>query len=169
VSAFFSRPDYQAPVVKDSRMREIPDISYNAAVNGGVLGVLSCGPSECGLPQATYFFRFGGTSAGSPQWAALVAMADQLARGRVGAINKVLYRVGKSPFASTFFHDVTVGDNSVAGDAGTPGTPITGYSAAPGFDMATGWGTPNATTLVPALAAAGFFGGDGRDDGGDRR
>jgi subtilase family serine protease len=155
VSAFYSRPSYQAPVVKDSRMREIPDISYNAAVTGGVLGVLSCGPAECGLAQATYFFRFGGTSAGSPQWAALVAMADQLAGGRVGAINKALYRLGKSPFASTFFHDVTVGDNSVAADAGTPGTPITGYSAAPGFDMATGWGSPNATALVPALAVAG--------------
>ena len=166
VSAFFGRPDYQAPVVKDSRMREVPDVSYNAAVNGGVLGIVNCGPTECGLPQANYVFRFGGTSAGSPQWAALVAMADQLARGRVGAINKVLYRIGKSPFASSFFNDVTVGDNSVAASAGVPGTPISGYSAAPGYDMVTGWGSPKATTLVPALAAAGYFGGD---DGGDRR
>ncbi len=153
VSSVYSRPDYQASVVKDTHMREIPDISYNAAVNGGVLGALTCGPTECGLPLATYFFRFGGTSAGSPQWAGLTALADQMAGGRVGGINKTLYKLGKGGNASSYFHDITTGNNSVP--AGVPGTPITGFSAVPGWDEATGWGTPIASALVPAIAKPG--------------
>ena len=154
VSSIYGRPDFQAPVVKDTHMREIPDISYNAAVNGGVLGVLTCGPTECGLPQATYFFRFGGTSAGSPQWSGLVALADQMAGGRIGGINQTLYKLGKGGSAGSYFHDITTGNNSVAASS-IPGTPITGYSALPGWDEATGWGTPIFNTLVPALAKAG--------------
>ena len=153
VSSVYSRPSYQAPVVKDTNMREIPDISYNAAVDGGVLGALTCGPTECGLPLATYFFRFGGTSAGSPQWAGLIALADQMSGGRVGDINKTLYKLGKGGNTSSYFHDITTGNNSVP--AGVPGTPITGFSAVPGWDEATGWGTPIASALVPAIAKPG--------------
>jgi subtilase family serine protease len=134
-------------------MREVPDISYNAAVNGGVLGALTCGPSECGLPLATYFFRFGGTSAGSPQWSGLVALLDKMAGRRVCVLNRTLYMLGMGGCASSYFHDITTGDNSVP--AGVPGTPITGFSAVPGWDEATGWGTPIASALVPALAKPG--------------
>ena len=155
VSSVYSRPDYQAPVVKDTHMREVPDVAYNAAVNGGVLGALTCGPSECGLPLATYFFRFGGTSAGSPQWAGLVALADQMAGARIGGLNKTLYHFAQRSSASSLLHDVTVGDNSVPFDAGVPGTPITGFSAVTGYDEATGWGSPIASVLVPALAKPG--------------
>jgi subtilase family serine protease len=150
ISTVYPRPDYQAPVVKDSKAREIPDIAYNAAVNGGVLAVLSCpGPEACGAPAGTYFFRFGGTSAGSPQWAALTAITDQMAGGRIGDINKTLYFLGKGGKAGTYFHDITVGDNSQAAFG------ITGFSATPGFDLSTGWGSPIANTLVPALAKPG--------------
>jgi subtilase family serine protease len=155
VSSIFARPDYQAPVVKDTHMREVPDVAYNAAVNGGVLGALTCGPSECGLPLATYFFRFGGTSAGSPQWAGLVALADQMAGGRLGALNKTLYHLGQRNTASTLLHDVTLGNNSVPADPSVPGTPITGFAAVTGYDEATGWGSPIASVLVPALAKPG--------------
>ena len=155
VSAVYGRPDYQAPIVKDTKMREIPDVAYNAAVNGGVLAVLTCpGPAACGNPAGTYFFRFGGTSAGSPQWAALTALVDQMAGGRVGDINKTLYHLGKKS-QGAYFHDITVGNNSVAADPGTPGTPITGFSAVSGWDAATGWGSPIANTLVPAIAKPG--------------
>lgn len=155
VSSVYQRPDFQASVVKDTHMREIPDISYNAAVNGGVLGALTCGPTECGLPLATYFFRFGGTSAGSPQWAGLIALADQMAGGRVGGINATLYKLGKGGNAGAYFHDITTGNNSVPADPGTPGTPITGFDAVPGWDEATGWGTPIFSALVPAIAKPG--------------
>ena len=67
-------------------MREVPDISYNAAVNGGVLAVLTCPAFVCGS-NGQFFFRIGGTSAGSPQWAGLIALTDQMAGGRVGTAN----------------------------------------------------------------------------------
>jgi subtilase family serine protease len=153
VSSFWSRPDYQAPVVKDSHMREIPDIAYNAAVNGGVLGVYTCEAwdPQCGSGAliGQFFFRFGGTSAGSPQWAGLVALADQMAGGRVGDLNKTLYHLGKGVAPGTYFHDITVGDNSQAAVG------ITGYPAVAGYDESTGWGSPIANTLVPAIAKPG--------------
>src|SRR4051812_39554653 len=131
-SVFYSRPDFQAPVVKDSHAREVPDIAYNGAVNGGVLVVLSCTPAHCGTPTSgQFFFRFGGTSAGSPQWAGLTALADQMAGGRVGDINKTLYKLGKGNSAGAYFHDITVGDNSVP--TSVPGTPITGFPAVAGY------------------------------------
>jgi subtilase family serine protease len=147
-SVLYKRPDFQAPVVKNSNMRAVPDVAYNAAVQGGVIAFwgVPLGPGAA--------FRFGGTSAGSPQWAGLIAITDQLAGGRVGNINKTLYKLGNKS-QGTYFHDVTVGDNSVAADPTTPGTPITGFSATAGFDEATGWGSPVAEALLPAIAKPG--------------
>jgi subtilase family serine protease len=157
ISTVYSRPDFQAPVVKDTHMREIPDISYSASLGHSILIIMSCtaaDTSACGA-AGTFVFGFGGTSCGSPQWAGLVALTDQMAGGRVGPINKTLYKLGKGGTAGTFFHDTTVGDNSVPADPSTPGTPITGFTAVPGWDAASGWGTPIANKLVPAIAKPG--------------
>lgn len=157
ISSVYSRPDYQAPVVKDTHMREIPDIAYSASLGHSILIALTCTAADapaCG-GTGTFFFAFGGTSCGSPQWAGIVALVDQMAGGRVGLINKTLYKLGKGGTAGTFFHDTTVGDNSVPFDASTPGTPITGFPAVPGWDASTGWGTPIANKLVPAIAKPG--------------
>jgi subtilase family serine protease len=97
----------------------------------------------------TFFFGFSGTSCGSPQWAALAAIANQVARHRLGGINPTLYALGQSSAESSVFNDVTVGNNSVPAPFS-----ITGFSAGSGWDQATGWGSPKANNLVPALAAA---------------
>ena len=143
ISDFYSRPDYQAPIVKSTKMRVVPDISYNGAVLEGVITRWNGG-----------YYRVGGTSAGSPQWAALTAIADQMAGSRVGGINKTLYHLGKKN-QGLYFHDVTVGDNSVPDLGPGTGTPIVGFSAGPGFDDVTGWGSPIANTLMPAIAKPG--------------
>jgi subtilase family serine protease len=158
VSTVYSRPDYQAPVVKDTHMREIPDIAYSGSTGHSILIIMTCTAADapaCG-GTGTFVFGFGGTSAGSPQWAGLVALADQMAGGRLGLLNKTLYKLGKGNTAGTYFHDTTVGDNSVPADSSVPGTPITGFSAVPGWDETTGWGTPIANKLVPALAKPGI-------------
>jgi len=148
VSTLFARPDYQAPFVKDTHAREVPDVSYNAAVFDGVI-VIYTGRA----------FLFGGTSSGSPQWAALAAITDQIAGGRVGAINKTLYKLGKMPNSSSYFHDVADGsNNSVPNfkpDGVTPAGTIEGFTAVPGYDMATGLGSPIASNLLPAIAKPG--------------
>ena len=95
------------------------------------------------------FWLFGGTSAGSPQWAAITAIVDQIAHGRVGNINPALYLLAKLPGSSNPFHDIKDGsNNSVPSNTGT----ITGFTAVKGYDMATGLGTPNIGALAPLIA-----------------
>jgi len=140
-SVLYGTPAYQ----RSPRLpaRGVPDVSYNAAIIGGVLAVWS----GSGL-GSDLVFRFGGTSAGSPQWAGLVALADQLGRHRIGALNGVLYATARVPSVySRLFHDITTGDNTYHGDV-----EISGFPAHRGWDAATGLGTPKASTLVRLLA-----------------
>ena len=136
-STIYGTPAYQKRLGLPSR--GVPDVSYNAAIIGGVLAVFSV---PLGQPA---FFRFGGTSAGSPQWAGLVADAAQLNGGRIGLLNNRLYGWSSSKkLENRLFHDVTTGDNSFGA--------ITGFDAVRGWDPATGVGSPKANTLVPQLA-----------------
>jgi subtilase family serine protease len=136
-SVLFNKPEFQEDAISnrgpgEQKARGVPDIAYNAAVLHGVLTFLNI-PGVTG-PNGG-FFLFGGTSAGSPQWAAITAILDQQAGRSLGFINEGLYKIAHSRqrFA-TSFHDVTVGDNSVDG--------ITGFPATAGWDASTGLGTP---------------------------
>jgi subtilase family serine protease len=146
-STIYGRPSWQASQVK-AKGRGVPDVSYDAGVNGGV--ITHCGVCNLTIgqsPNALIFFIFGGTSAGSPQWAALTADADQMAGHDVGNINESLYKFGQAPpKAAVDFHDVTTGNNDVV-EIGNQG-----YNTSSGWDPVTGLGTPNAANLLPALA-----------------
>jgi subtilase family serine protease len=126
--------------------RGVPDVAYNAGILTGVLAVWSTSGQGADL-----VFRFGGTSAGSPQWAGLVALAGQLRHARVGYLNPQVYALSLAkPIYSALFHDITMGDNTFHGEAfGDP--TIQGFPAARGWDPSTGLGTPKANTLVPVL------------------
>lgn len=137
-SLFFGVPSYQNGLGLSSRTT--PDVSYNAAIQGGVLVVNT---SVFGVPV---FFIVGGTSAASPQWAAIVALANQAAGESLGFINPAIYALGQSGAYATDFHDITAGNNVM------PGTSV-GFDAGTGWDDATGWGTPDVTKLVPDLVA----------------
>jgi subtilase family serine protease len=158
-SHVFARPDYQATLPAgstpiDPSTRGVPDIGLQASPRTGALvymtlpgggnGGLVCGTSPC----STGWYDVGGTSASAPQWAGLIAIADQLHGGSLGLINPALYAIGSDPakYASDFY-DITVGNNQV--DPSIPG-----FSATPGWDPATGLGTPNAANLIPDLVAA---------------
>lgn len=140
-SLLYGQPAYQAGVPTGSLMRTTPDISMNAAVNGGVLVYYSAtGPR---------WFVVGGTSASSPEFAALFAIANQAraaaGHGPLGFVNPAIYTLASNgvKYASDF-HDITTGDNINAGST-------VGYSAGVGYDLATGWGTPDAAKLVADL------------------
>jgi hypothetical protein len=140
-STQFGPPAFQAPLGLTAR--GVPDVAYNAAILGGVLVVWSTSGQGANL-----VFQFGGTSAGSPQWAGLVALASETAGHALGPINPTLYQMGGNPTTyANDFHDITVGDNTFHG----PVT-IQGFSATPGWDAASGLGSPKADTLVPRLA-----------------
>lgn len=142
-SVLYDAPRYQRRL--GTSARAVPDVAYNGSIIGGVLTVWSSSGKGEDL-----VFRFGGTSAGSPQWAGLVALADQLGHHRVGAVNDDLYRWARGPLQRAFFHDVTSGDNTFHGTDVT----VPGYPAGPGWDAATGLGSPNADRLVPLLATS---------------
>jgi subtilase family serine protease len=137
-SLFFAVPSYQSGL--DLSSRTTPDVSYNAAIHGGVLVANSV---VLGAPA---FFIVGGTSAGSPQWAAIIALADQAAGKPLGFLNPAIYKLAQSSAYTFDFHDITIGNNQMAGT--TPG-----FTAGTGWDDATGWGTPNVANLVPDLVA----------------
>jgi len=143
-SAVFRRPGFQASTIK-SRGRAVPDVAYNGGVDGGVLTHWGVGLETLGLPpDAPLFFVFGGTSAGSPQWAGLTALADQLGHHRIGNINQELYQIARGKNGAAAFHDVTTGNNNF--------DLVTGFQAGVGWDAVTGLGSPRANVLVPLLA-----------------
>jgi kumamolisin len=84
---------------------------------------------------------YGGTSFATPMWAGYLALANQYAISKggktFGFINPTLYQLGLSANYTKLFHDVTSGSN--------------GYSATTGYDLATGWGSPNGSALISAL------------------
>jgi subtilase family serine protease len=146
-SVLYDEPSYQKGTIHGGKQRGAPDVSYNAAVLHGVLTYLN-------IPGlAPGFYRFGGTSAGSPQWAAILAIADEKAGYDLGFINKALYHIGQAPphYAASFF-DVTSGTNSaVEFDSG--GNPVTvlGFNAGPGWDATTGLGSPRTDQIAGYL------------------
>jgi subtilase family serine protease len=140
-STKYLRPFYQA-FANHKATRGVPDVAFNADVFGGVLATCSA----CGAGPGA-FFIFAGTSSGSPQWAAITALADQAAGHRLGFLNPTLYVIGVAVTNYNFaFHDITTGNN--AWDV----TGVPGYSAGPGWDPATGLGSPNAAHLISLLS-----------------
>jgi subtilase family serine protease len=142
-SSIFSTPSYQATLPAGSTpigaMRGVPDVAFQASARTGPL-VYDTGANAGG------WFIVGGTSCSSPEFSGLVAIADQIAGHGLGQINPTLYALADGPNYSTYFYDVTTGKNQA--DPAVPGFPAT-----TGWDPVTGLGTPNAATLVPALAA----------------
>jgi subtilase family serine protease len=124
-SAVFGRPSYQDKVNRGSRMRSVPDITMDAQ---------------------------SGTSESAPMVAGVLALATQLNHGRnLGPINPVLYDILGPLGTHAGISDVVSGNNSVIDSSGNVLVP--GFTAAPGFDVASGWGTVDASTFVPALVA----------------
>jgi len=143
-SSLFPRPAYQDGVPGIGDRRGVPDVSADAGDTSGMAFALSLAPGVVVTPA-------DGTSAASPFWAGIVALADQYAGRALGFINPAIYRIARSSGYHSAFHDITTGGNTVTFPAGT----VTGYQAGPGWDPVTGWGSPDAQVLVPLLAAGG--------------
>ncbi len=150
VSAVYSRPTWQVgPGVDNSDsdgMREVPDVAADADPLTGYRvyysGDNDCSGSDC-------WTVVGGTSAAAPFWAGLIALANQQGHRKLGFLDPALYAIGQASANSA---------NSAGGASGSPFHDITGggnlyYQATPGWDYSTGWGSPNAAALIPALLA----------------
>jgi hypothetical protein len=130
-SKFQTEPSYQR-TAQASGLRTSPDVAWNAAVGSGVSVYSTMSDSGSGG-----WFSVGGTSAGTPAWAAIIAIADQgraiNGLGSLAGAQSVLYSL-----PSSNFHDITVGRN--------------GYSAGGGYDLVTGLGSPYVDRAVAALS-----------------
>jgi len=142
-SHLYARPAYQDGVPGIGAMRGVPDVAGDADAAYGAPLVLAGGST----PFITPAF---GTEAAAPLWAGLMALADQYAHHDLGFVNPAIYRIARGSSYHRAFHDITAGNNVM-----TMPYPVgtAGYKAAPGWDPATGWGTPDAQVLVPLLAA----------------
>ncbi|HEY1670446.1 MAG TPA: S53 family peptidase [Trebonia sp.] len=150
VSTMFGRPPYQDPVrgIVGNR-RGVPDISLSAALSAGVL-IYGSFPGN-GFPFNGWIAG-GGTSEATPEFAGIVAIADQFAGRRLGLLNPALYDLYQ--LHAPGIVDVTRGGNTVSFPVTGGLFTVRGYSARPGYDLVTGLGTVDAAQLVPGLAWA---------------
>jgi subtilase family serine protease len=153
-SHVFAKPDYQNTLPAGSTaigsMRGVPDIASEASATTGPLVYDSNAGLDAGSNAGSGgWYIIGGTSVACPQWAGMVAIADQIHGSGLGLINPTLYSIASDPgrYAADYF-DITTGNNQL-----NPSIP--GYPATPGWDPVTGLGTPNAANLLPDLAAGG--------------
>jgi subtilase family serine protease len=114
--------------------RNGPDVSANANFTFYV----------CADQEACTANEYGGSSFATPMWAGYLALVNEqsVANGNkmLGFINPSLYTIGLSSNYDSDFHDITSGSN--------------GYPATTGYDLATGWGSPNGSGLLNALAGS---------------
>lgn len=141
VSTYYSIPIWQQNVNMtvnqgSTTMRNVPDVALTA---DNIYIVYNNGSSGAS----------GGTSCAAPLWAAFTALANQQAaangRPSVGFLNPTIYALGESSNYTFDFHDTTTGNNFFSFSP-------TKFAAVTGYDLCTGWGSPNGTALINALA-----------------
>lgn len=148
----YERPTYQDNItffqaagvpLGIQNVRGVPDVSYNAGAGVAVFTTTTVTGTDSAADRNTGWFGVGGTSAGTPQWAALIATTNQK-RAQAGAkpigngLNSLLYQLYSNDVGSDSnmlpFNDIVAGTAS-------------GFAALPGYDLATGLGTPSGDNL----------------------
>ena len=100
--------------------------------------------------NGSFVTGYGGTSFAAPRWAGFLALVNQQSvangKGTVGFINPALYTLGIGKSYSSALHDITSGSNPPTAGSGS------GFTAVPGYDLVTGWGSPAGVGLINQLA-----------------
>ena len=115
-------------------LRNGPDVSANANFTFYV----------CADQTTCTANDYGGTSFAAPMWAGYLALANQQAASSgdtIGFINPIIYPAALTSSYGTYFHDIT------SGSCGT-------YSGITGYDLCSGWGSPNTTGIINLLAGS---------------
>jgi pseudomonalisin len=131
-STIYAKPAWQSGSgVPADGHRDVPDVSLTASIHDGYL-----------IYMNGTLYAAGGTSAGAPSFAGLMALVNQKTAVRQGNPNPTLYALASKQQSggAAVFHDVTTGTNTVPG--------LTGFPAGPGYDQATGLGSVDASVMV---------------------
>jgi subtilase family serine protease len=147
-SSIFARPSYQNGIAAVHLSRGFPDVSMSAAVNGAALVYLNANAAQ----GAAGFYLIGGTSEASPEFAGIIAIADQMAGHGLGLINPALYAMEAA--GAPGIVDVTAGTNTVTFPQNGATHTVDGFMARNGYDLSSGVGTVNAALFIPELVAA---------------
>ena len=153
----FTKPPWQTGIgVPQDGVRDVPDISLNASPDHDASLVCARGNCVNGFRDVSSdpnlnnsLTVVGGTSMGAPTFAGIVALINQKMGSSQGNVNPTLYAMAASTPAA--FHDITTGNNMVpctAGSTDCPSSGELGYSATPGYDLASGLGSIDAFNLV---------------------
>ena len=145
----FLIPDYQKNMDwskngGSSTIRNVPDVSMIASN----VRIVCRGAIQIG----------GGTSSATPLWAAFEALANEQAvkthKLPIGNINSSVYAIGNGPAAqyAQAFHDIPSGGSNAHSGSNSL------FATQTGYDLVTGWGSPNGMGLINALVdLAGSF------------
>jgi Pro-kumamolisin, activation domain/Putative Ig domain len=138
--AGFTIPSWQVGIANaendgSTTLRNVPDIAAEANFDNWTCHLGACQGG------------WGGTSFAAPRWAGFLALANQQAAidgvGTVGFINPSIYALGEGPSYDFIFHDIVSGNNN--NGVGQSFNAVTGY------DLVTGWGSPNGPDLIYSL------------------
>jgi subtilase family serine protease len=139
----FAIPSWQAGVANSSNQastttRNVPDVAAEANTDNYLCDQGSCTGD------------YGGTSFAAPRWAGFLALVNQqvVANGNstLGFVDPTIYSIGKGTNYNSDFHDITSGNNNNGHGQS--------YNAVVGYDLVTGWGSPNGQNLINALAGS---------------
>ena len=139
----FAIPSWQSGIANSSNgasstIRDLPDVAAEGNFDNYLCDQGSCSGT------------WGGTSFAAPRWAGFLALVNQqvVANGgsTLGFVNPAIYAIGKGSSYTSDFHDITSGNNNNGKGKS--------YNAVTGYDMVTGWGSPNGQNLINALAGA---------------
>jgi hypothetical protein len=162
----YPKPSWQAgPGVPPDGVRDLPDVSLFASNGANLSAYAICAfEGECspGSDSAAEILLAGGTSASSPAMAGIMALINEK-YGRQGQANFILYPLAEQQPAA--FHDITLGSNDSVCGTGTTDCVVnangdnvtTVYSAAPGYDLAGGLGSVDATVLLNDWSSIRFL------------
>jgi subtilase family serine protease len=136
-------PSWQSGVANSSNgasttIRNLPDVAAEGNFDNYLCSQGSCSGD------------WGGTSFAAPRWAGFLALINQQAVSNgnptLGFINPAVYTIGKSSSYDSDFHDITSGNNNNGKGKS--------YNAVTGYDLVTGWGSPNGQNMINALAGS---------------
>jgi hypothetical protein len=169
VSSYLPTPSWQTgPGVPGTAGRYVPDVSLPAATREGYFTCLAAqgGPCTLDIDHSFTFFAFGGTSAGTPSLAGIVALLNEKTGTAQGNLNPRLYALARA--RSNAFHDITIASSGVSGctaslpslcNNSTPGVGgltggLAGYLVGDGYDPATGLGSIDTANLLASWSSS---------------
>jgi subtilase family serine protease len=139
----FTIPSWQAGVANSTNqastsVRNVPDVAAEGNTDNFLCDQGSCTGD------------YGGTSFAAPRWAGFLALVNQQSAANggssLGFINPAVYSIGESANYNNVFHDITSGNNNNGKGQS--------YNAGVGYDLVTGWGSPNGQNLINALVGS---------------